>query len=681
MPTRKTALLTGVLLAAAAFGGCNRGSHGSGAPISAGDAGDHGPRADPLSTIRWDDTAIDWTRPVPDSPAEGVAQPGYVGSDACKGCHRDLYDSYARHSMARTGLRPLAALDAKWLGRIFDAARPVQQERSGFWYRPYREGKRYFMEEYLLAAGDDSSRVQSRTVPLEYAYSAGSYGLAFYFRQGGRFYQAPLDFYAQPDRWGIDPGAREGNPRFGKALETFCISCHTDYPRWRPGTEHGFVEPVPTGVGCERCHGPGERHAQTLRAADIVNPAHLPAARQLDVCAQCHESDESTLRADRDDFSYRPGEPFAAYRVNFVGQPAEPDRFILLAHPERMIASTCWKASAGKMVCTSCHDPHRSSFEQPASFWDGKCAACHTDKPCTETAEARAVQGGHCVTCHMRRGAPTSPTLVTVTDHWIQRRPPPIRPGMRSDVHPAGEPPERVVAWPELIGDPAAATGLDLTAIRAMALARRGRPDEAAPAMAAAASAGLHLRTLYPSLASAYLQRGDPRDAARALAAGLRLDPDSPATLLMYARTMLDEGSPDAVTEGMHALDRLLALDENDPVALETKATSLFHAGRVEDARPLFARAATLSPSAAVSHVALAVLARREGKEDDAVRELEAARALEPGDPWILDALAASYARRGETTRAAEIARARAYFGPKVKAPTSATRWLPEGWR
>jgi Flp pilus assembly protein TadD len=676
VPIKTTVPLVALLLAIAlgAGLGCDRRSNGlSGASSSTASGSDDASHPDPLSAIRWDEAPLDWSRPVPETPPGGVAQAGYVGSEACKGCHRDLYDRYARHSMARTGIRPLASLDAKWLGRIFDAARPVQHERSGYWYRPYRDGKKYFMEEYLLAGADGGARVQSRTVPLEYAYSAGSYGVAFYFRQGGRFYQVPLDFYPQADRWGVDPGAREGNPRFSKVLESFCISCHTDYPRSRAGTDQLFIDPVPTGVGCERCHGPGERHAKSLLAADIVNPARLPAARQLDVCAQCHESHDSSLRADRGDWSYRPGEPFAAYRVNFVGQPPEPDRFILLAHPERMVESACWKGSAGKMVCTSCHDPHKSSFDQPASWWDGKCATCHADKACTETAEARAAQGGHCVSCHMRRGPPTSPTLVTVTDHWIQRRPPPVRPG--------SEQPARIVAWPDLVGDHPSMAGADLAALQGLALAREGKAEELAPVAVAAANARVHLPALYQWLAGKYLQKGEPRNVALALATVLRFDPDSRPTLLGYARTMLDRGDPVAVTEAMHALDRLLALDADDPDALETKATTLFRAGQIEGARPLFARAAALSPSAAMSHVALAALARREGRDADAVGELEAARALEPGDPWILDALAALYSRRGDAAHAADIDRARKYFAATAKAPSNASRWLPETWR
>jgi Flp pilus assembly protein TadD len=673
---RVRVLLLGVALSLAqAIGGCSGCSKGSPAPSpAAGASASATTRTTPASPLPLDEAPLDWTKPIPVTPEGGLAEAGYVGSEACKDCHKDLYASYARHSMARTGLRPLSALDPKWLARVFDAGatQPVAHERSGFSYRALRKGSDYFIEEFVL--GEDGQRVHSWTERVTDAYSAGSYGMAFYFRQGGREYQFPIDYYPQVEKWGIDPGASQGNPRFTKPMRSFCISCHADYPRRRAGTDVVFFDPMGPGVGCERCHGPGARHVASLKAADIVDPAHLAPARQLDVCTQCHESSYSSLRADRDEFSYRPGDPLSDYRVNFVGDPAEPDRFILLAHPERMVASACWKKSGGKLTCTSCHDPHKSSFDQPAAWWDAKCNACHADHPCTEAPAARAAQGNHCVTCHMRRGTPTSPPLVTITDHWIQRRPPPVRPG-------AGENPSaaHLVAWPDLVGEPA--HGDDLPALEAMAYAAAGHADEAEKRAMPLVGKDLHVPRLYEWLAGHYGQAGQLPSVARAYASLLRFEPNDAGALLGYARTMLDRG-PAGFGEAMHALDRLLALDPDDPAALETKATFLFRSGHVDEARPLFAHAATVGPAAATAHVALALLAHKEGREADAIDELEKARRIEPGDEWILARLRETYAGKGDTQRAADIERAQAHFRAKGElARTPATLWIPSSPR
>jgi Cytochrome c554 and c-prime len=607
---------------------------------------------DPLASLRWDPPPIDWSRPPPSSPPGGVRQPGFVGSAACKGCHAELYARYARHSMARTGLRPLASLDRTWLDAIFDAgARElVAHARSGFSYRPVRDGNRYFIEEVMLAHG---VRVQSWRQPITHALSAGSYGLAFYFRQGGRLYQAPLDYYAKLARWGLDPGAVDGNPRFSKPLRTYCISCHSDYPPLGAGTDTVFLDPLPTGVGCERCHGPGEAHVRSLRKEDIVNPARLPFLRQLDVCAQCHESSAGQLRAGRGNFDFRPGGALDDVRVNFVAEPAEPDRMGLLAHPERLVRSACWRGSGGKLTCTSCHDPHVSSLEQPAKWWDDKCRACHAERACTGEPAARAQVGDHCVQCHMRAGPPTNPTQVTITDHWIQRRPPPLRDGTPR--------PAKLVAWSTLIGAPV--TGSDLPGLEVLAWAELGRSDEAIARAPSALAAAPRLPELYDFVGHELGRRGHAAQAMGAHATALGFAPDDRSALLGFARARLDAGGAEAQAEAMRALDRLAVLDPDDADALETAGMVALRAGHVDEALPRFARAAARGPMAAASHVALAIAAERAGRRDEAMREWEAAQRIAPDDALILDKLGAP--------RAAD----------RPRHPTPATAWLPKEWR
>ena len=73
--------------------------------------------------------------------------------------------------MARTGMRAVGSLDQKWLGKIFDAGTVVKHAKSGFTYRPYRKGTKYFVEETLLAA--DGSAIASWQEPVTHLLSAG----------------------------------------------------------------------------------------------------------------------------------------------------------------------------------------------------------------------------------------------------------------------------------------------------------------------------------------------------------------------------------------------------------------------------------------------------------------------------------------------------------------------------
>lgn len=608
---------------------------------------------DPLAGLRLDGAPLDWSRPIAKPPRD---LGGYAGSAACKSCHEQIYASYARHSMASTGMRPIETLDAKWVAKIFDAGTAVKHARSGFSYRPIRRGTKFFVAESLLAA--DGSAIATWEEPVTHVLSAGSYGLALYSRRGSRLVHLPIDYYAKAARWDLDPMAFAGNPRFTNALGPFCASCHIDEPAQR------FADPLPRGVGCERCHGPSKRHVDSLAVEDTVNPAKLATLRQLDLCTQCHQSTSPILRDTRDHFGFRPGEPLDAFRVNFIGEPPERDRVKLLVHSERLVRSACWQGARDKMTCTTCHDPHVSSLEQKPAWWDTKCMQCHEREACTDTKEHRAAVGDHCVTCHMRSGSTGDVPLVTITDHWIQIRPPPIKPG-------AIEKPKRLVPWSTHIGEPV--TDDEMTTLAALGHADAGITEEALR-LAVAAAAKRPSAELYELIANAYLARRRPQDAAPAYAAALRLDPDRTSALLGYARVMLDGGREG---EAMHALDRMLAIDPDDTAALETKAIFLYRKGDRARAMTLFERAAATGRATGATYVALAIDARGNTKKQ--LAWLEQAWRAEPRDRWILDELDQAAAISGDKARIAGYARRRASLMQTTPAiaPTSASLWLP----
>ena len=139
--------------------------------VACGDKREIAP-ADPLDTIHFAETPLDWTRPIA-AHAHDLTQ--FAGAAACKPCHAEIYASYARHSMARTGMRPIGSAD---VAKIFDAATTVTHARSGFSYTPSRRGKDYVITEALL--GKDGKVIDSWDDPITHVFSAGSYGLAFY---------------------------------------------------------------------------------------------------------------------------------------------------------------------------------------------------------------------------------------------------------------------------------------------------------------------------------------------------------------------------------------------------------------------------------------------------------------------------------------------------------------------
>ena len=602
---------------------------------------------DPLASLRLPDEPIDWTKPIAKRTRD---LSGYAGSAACKPCHAKEYASYERHSMARTGMRPIGSVDQAWIGKIFDAATPVTHARSGFRYTPARHGAKYTLTETLLDA--NGAAIASWDEPITHVFSAGSYGLAFYSERGGKLIHLPIDYYAKAARWDLDPMAFGGNPRIGVQLDTYCISCHSDEPAQR------FTDPLPPGVGCERCHGPSKQHISSLRPEDTFGPKQHPSARrQLEVCAQCHQSTFPVLRPGRDHFDFHPGEQLDAMRVNFLADPAEQDRVKLLDHAERLVRSACWRGARDKMTCTTCHDPHTSSLEKDAAWWDGKCLQCHDRTACTDTKAHRDAAGDHCTPCHMRSGTTSNVPLVAVTDHWIQKRPPPIKPGPT-------ESPRSLVAWSTHFGEPVPDGGAS-----ALAHADAGLTDEATR-LAVAALAKAPTVQLYDFIANAYLARRRPRDAGLAYRAALHLDPDDSGALFGYARVMLDAKQP---AEAQHAFERMLQLDPDDVAALETLGIDRYRNGDRAKAVELFRRAANTGRASGIAYVGLALDARGDAKAE--LAWLEKAWRAEPRDRWILDELGAVAGVIGDAKLITETSRRRAAITPV--AASAASAWIP----
>ena len=227
---------------------------------------------------------LDWSRPIAAKTARtSRATPGRSRA------RRVTSRSTRRTRSTRWRARACVPSKSAGFDALFDAANDVDHVRSGFRYRPVRRGKQYFVSETLL--GTDGKPVATWEEPVTHVFSAGSYGLALYSRRNGRLSHLPIDYYAQAKRWDLDPMAFGGNPRMNVQLDTFCISCHSDEPAKR------YDDPLPGGIGCERCHGPSKKHVVSQKPEDTIGPAQLSMRRQLELCTQCHESTFEQQRA------------------------------------------------------------------------------------------------------------------------------------------------------------------------------------------------------------------------------------------------------------------------------------------------------------------------------------------------------------------------------------------------
>src|SRR5271166_1748133 len=71
-----------------------------------------------------------------------------------------------------------------------------------------------------------------------------------------------------------------------------CQSCHEDiFNAFQKNPHHEVETDKKRGFdtkACESCHGPGSKHAESMVAADIHNPAKIAPAAADKVCLTCH---------------------------------------------------------------------------------------------------------------------------------------------------------------------------------------------------------------------------------------------------------------------------------------------------------------------------------------------------------------------------------------------------------
>jgi predicted CXXCH cytochrome family protein len=151
------------------------------------------------------------------------------------------------------------------------------------------------------------------------------------------------------------------------------------------------------GIQCERCHGPGEAHVHAAEqhrsaAGTLRNAPGQSAAAVSAFCGECHRTQSPAFL-----------KPDAPALVRFA--------------PVGLGRSRCFRESAGRLSCLSCHDPHQDTEPNPQRV-EAVCRSCHDAGHGAKSCPTNKVSG--CVACHMPKveAAPHS----FFTDHWIRPR-------------------------------------------------------------------------------------------------------------------------------------------------------------------------------------------------------------------------------------------------------------------
>jgi Flp pilus assembly protein TadD len=577
----------------------------------------------------------------------------YVGDQACAGCHAELMRSYHGHPMARS----ILALDDATLPEP-DVPHTADFQALGYHYRVERRGNRIVHRE---AKEDPQGHVLAEIeAEVQFAVGSGTRGRSYLVTHDGYLFQSPITWYPQRHKWDLSPGYTTRHHHFSRPVPADCLFCHSNRVEEVAGSVNHYRLPIFQGyaIGCERCHGPGELHVrrqqqggeQTEVDTTIVNPRRLEPALRDAVCEQCHlQGEVRVLRRGRDTFDYRPGLPLHPFMSVFVAASSgETKKFV--GHVEQMHASRCFTASAGKMGCITCHDPHRlPAAAERVAYYRERCLTCHSEKSCSLPADKRLQQEKQdsCIACHMPAGKSDIPHAST-TDHRIPRVVEPA-PAVERAPRPRGTDELPLLLFHQDAAgrdDPEIARDLGIALVdrieRYPELIRRALAQRALPLLEKAVQEDEGDAPTWQARANALWANGRTEEAAAAFAAILTKVPQQEASLHSAATLAMELGRPEAARGYWERALRVNPWRYEFHYGL---AAARAQRGDWPRAIPECQRALQLNPFRAEVRRLLIRCYLANGAEEPARREFERLVALEPADA---DALRLWYAERAK---------------------------------
>src|SRR5258708_3902125 len=116
-----------------------------------------------------------------------------------------------------------------------------------------------------------------------------------------------------------------------------------------------------------------------------------------------------------------------AFILNFdhAAGKGRDDKFEIVNAGYRLRRSACFLKSNGKLLCTTCHNPHDTPRgEEAARHYTAVCRQCHTSAFDKHVASRKHTGATDCIGCHMPKRRTEDVVHVVATDHYIQRRKP-----------------------------------------------------------------------------------------------------------------------------------------------------------------------------------------------------------------------------------------------------------------
>jgi DmsE family decaheme c-type cytochrome len=215
-----------------------------------------------------------------------------------------------------------------------------------------------------------------------------------------------------------------------------CQACHEDiFNAFQKNPHHQVETDKKRGFehnACESCHGPGSKHAESMSAPDIRDPAKLPPSAADKICLTCHLNQPTHVGRITNSHARNQVACVACHSIHANG----PNGLVARKIPDiNKLCASChpdvWASfqrpyahplPQGGMSCVDCHNPH-GTFEahslQTVSANEPGCLKCHGDMAGPFIYEHAPVRLEGCMACHQPHGSSNTRMLTRQIERLV----------------------------------------------------------------------------------------------------------------------------------------------------------------------------------------------------------------------------------------------------------------------
>ena len=331
--------------------------------------------------------------PLPPAITEPLhPNPGFLGAEACRDCHRDKYESFKETAHHRT--TRIASPD-EVAGSFEEGSNRMNTGDPNVFFTMKQRGDDLYQSVQFFDWGFE--------VPFHIIIGSSKMAESYLYWHGDQLFQMNCTHLTDGDDWINSPGFIDGDAIYARPIRSGCLDCHVTYVDYRKSANHYTPESMILGISCERCHGPGKEHVdyhiahpEAKKSEHMQVPSKLSRQAQMDVCGQCHTTKKAPINEQA--FQFRPGDKLSEHYEPIEGQDESLNSVHTSNQVGRLSLSRCFQES--EMGCVECHNPHRNERGKLKLF-SQRCLECHQQEHCGMQGQLGERLAENCIDCHM----------------------------------------------------------------------------------------------------------------------------------------------------------------------------------------------------------------------------------------------------------------------------------------